>query len=238
MNKEQLIQDYIANRLSEKDKAIVGHLLKTDSDFKAELESHEEISMAFKISEADNLKAQFQRLEASPQNKNSFKKFKYVYLAIASVLVVSLFYNTFRSPSGNQLFNSNFDVYPNTYQPVVRSNTSNDNKGFVAYENGDYLTAEQEFANLLNASENLNISFYYAVSLLNQAKFEEALTEFKSLNTNTFDYNAESLWYSALIHIKNENYIKAKENLNEMNRLDFGFKSEERDVLLSELKNK
>ncbi|MBC2843639.1 tetratricopeptide repeat protein [Winogradskyella flava] len=240
MNNEELIQDYIANRLSEKEKAKVERLLETNSGFKTAFESHKDIAVAFKVSEADKLKTYFKQLEDNPVNSTSlFNKFKYVYLAVASIIAIGFFYNSFNTVSGNELFNSNFEIYPNTYQPVTRSNESSaNNDAFVAYEKNDFITAERDFETLLKTSENPNIRFYYALSLLNQSKFDLALKQFEILDGKEYDYIEESLWFSALIQVKKENDIKAKEKLNQLKILKSAFKSEERKLLLQKLNNR
>lgn len=237
MDKEQLIQDYIADRLSEEDKTAVEGLLKTDADFKSDFNTYNDISAAFKDSEAKGLKEYFQELEEkTPRQSGLFYKYKYLYLAIASAVVIAFFYNPFNAQSSVDLFDSNFEIYPNTYQPVVRSSNTDNNIAFIAYENGDFVTAENEFQLLLNVSDNPNIRFYFASSLLNQYKYDLALKEFDRLNTQSHDYSTESLWYTALIHIKKENYTKALRSLEQLNTMNSTFKSEERELLLQKLK--
>ncbi|WP_282043840.1 tetratricopeptide repeat protein [Winogradskyella flava] len=240
MDKEQLIQDYIANRLSEKEIAKVENMLKTDVEFNAEFEAHYDITMAFKVSEANAIKQHFKNLEDKSTKKISLtEKYKYVYLAIASLIIIGFFYNNFYTQSGEELFNSNFEIYPNTYQPVTRSTEANNNHApFVAYENNDFITAERDFETLLKTSENPNIRFYYALSLLNQSKFDLALKQFEILDGKEYDYIEESLWFSALIQVKKENDIKAKEKLNQLKILKSAFKSEERKLLLQKLNNR
>ncbi|WP_179021162.1 hypothetical protein [Winogradskyella forsetii] len=237
MNTERRIQDYLANRLSEKDRIEVENLLETDADFKSEFESHRDIFIAFKIAEAKKLKTHFQELEDTlPKEKSNLKKFKYAYLAIASILVIGFFYNILSSESGNDLFESNFEISPNTYQPVTRSNNSNkNNSAFIAYENGDFITAEKEFEVLLATSNNPNIRFYYASSLLNQSKIDSALKEFKTLNAINFEYLEESLWYTALIYLKKEDYSNSKAILNKLDTINSAFEIEKRKQLTKKL---
>eukprot|EP01093_Parvamoeba_rugata_P006433 TRINITY_DN2014_c0_g3_i1.p1 TRINITY_DN2014_c0_g3~~TRINITY_DN2014_c0_g3_i1.p1 ORF type:complete len:238 (+),score=50.77 TRINITY_DN2014_c0_g3_i1:585-1298(+) len=237
MNNETLIQDYIANRLSTNQRAEVEHLLETDSEFKAEFESHKDMAVAFKISEAESLKRRFQELENTlPKEKSTFKTVKYAAFAIASVLVIGLCYNIFNTTTGNDLFEDYFEISPNTYQPVTRSNNSDkDNTAFIAYENGNYELAENKFETLLKTSENPNIRYYYASSLLNQSKYDLALEQFQILNKIDFDYTDESLWYTALIYIRTEDYDNAKAQLKRLNSKNSVFKTKERKVLLEKL---
>ncbi|WP_040279265.1 tetratricopeptide repeat protein [Psychroserpens damuponensis] len=238
MDTEQLIQDYIAHRLSDDDQAKVVRLLETDAEFKAEFQSYKDMSVAFKISEAQSLKKHFQQLDTqeNPHKKSNFNR--YLYLAIASIIVFGLFYNLLSTPSGDQLFNSYFDHAQNTYQPITRTSGNNiKNVAFVAYENGNFKTAENEFKTLLQTSKNPSIRFYYASSLLNQAKYELALEQFKILNQIDFDYTNESLWYTALIYVKHEDYENAKAQLNTLNTRASTFKAKDRKALLKYLED-
>ena len=235
MHTEQLIQNYIANSLSETDKAKVDYLLETDSAFKAEFEAHKDMAVAFKISEAESLKKRFQQLEGSPK-KRQLKLNSYLYLAIASIVVLGFFYNYFNSLSGDQLFNSYYDISPNTYQPITRGTDHTINyDAFRAYENKNFISAEHEFKTLLETTNNPNIRYYYASSLLNQSKFDLAMEQFKMLNKVDFDYTDESLWYTALIYVKTEDYDNAKAYLNRLKAKNSAFKTKERKVLLEKL---
>lgn len=238
MNNEQLIQDYIANRLSEKEKAYVERMLETDLDFKSDFETHKNISKAFKISEAKSLKERFQELEKkSPKQKSLFQRYKHLYLAVASVIIIGFFYNQFSTQTGDELFNSYFDIAPNTYQPITRTENSTNNDAFIAYENGNFLSAENKFETQLKTTDNPNIRFYYASSLLNQSKLDLALKQFQILNQLNFDYYDESLWYTALIYVKKEDFNNAKEYLSRLNNKKSEFKIEERKQLLEKVKN-
>jgi len=235
MNTERLIQNYIAHRLSEDDKAKVEHLLESDSAFKTEFESYKDMSIAFKISEAESLKKHFQELEGRPK-KQTFKRSNYLYLAIASMVVLGVFYTVFNTPSSDELYDAYYSISPNTYQPVTRTNDSlKNNDAFVAYENRNFARAEHEFETLLKNTKNPNIRFYYASSLLNQSKYDLALEQFNILNQIDFDYSDESLWYTALIHVKKDDYEHAKAQLTKLNAKNSAFKTKEREALLESL---
>ena len=235
MTTEQLIQNYIANRLSEADKAKVDHLLETDSAFKNEFEAHKDMAVAFKISEAESLKKRFQELDKGPKQQK-LKISSYLYLAVASMVILGFFYTFYSSPSSDQLYASYFDISPNTYQPVTRTaDSTKNNAAFVAYENGNFTIAENEFETLLETTNNPNLLYYYASSLLNQSKFDLALKQFEILNQIDFDYTDESLWYTALIYVKNEDYDNAKAQLKRLKAKNSTFKTKERKALLEDL---
>ncbi len=95
--------------------------------------------------------------------------------------------------------------------------------------------AENEFETLLEINNNPNIRYYFASSLLNQSKYDLALEQFQILNQLNFDYNDESIWYTALIYIRTEDYDNAKAQLKRLNSKNSVFKAKERKVLLEKL---
>lgn len=241
MDKEQLIQAYIANKLPEPKREEVHNLLETDADFKNAFETHSDVTFAYKLSEAERIKAHFQKLEQEMPKKNSFgfNRYKILYLAVASVLIIGLFYSYNQDVSGEDLFNSNFEIYPNIYQPVTRSTSENNNaEAFVAYENNDFERAEIAFENLLKIDNDINLRFYYALSLLNQSKFDLALEQLEQLYKLNHYYKDEVIWYAALTYLKLEDFENAKSRLEALENHNSTFKSNERKSLLKALQNR
>ena len=240
MEKEQYIQQYISGKLTDADKKVFEKLLETDIAFQKELKLQQDLVAAFKLQEAREIKATLQDLEFKNINqvnkKTSFSKVW--YLAIASILLVGFFLTNNTTPSGEDLYNSNYSVYPNTYLPITRGNIENTSlKAFVSYEKGDFESAELAFEKLLQMEANPDIQFYYALSLLNQDKFNLALTQFNQLDVDSSDYKPEILWYSSLIYLRLADVENAKNQLEKLKSLDTKFKSEETKQLLKELNN-
>lgn len=238
MDKEQLIQDYVANRLSPADKEAVEKLLETDASFKEALTSHKDVVMAYKLAEAENLKSTFQKIEQENAKKRThkFRIPRLWYSAIAAVLIIGFFFIINTKTTGEDLFDSNFTKYPNTYLPVTREvNESAQLKAFVSYENEDFKDAELKFKEILKTSDNPNIRFYYAMSLMNSSKLDKALEQLNLLNGNTFEYQAETIWYTTLIYLQKEDFKNAKKQLQALDNLQTSFKSKERELILKKL---
>ncbi|MEM6722223.1 MAG: hypothetical protein AAF611_23045 [Bacteroidota bacterium] len=244
MNKEEFIQDYIANRLSEEETARAETLLKSDAELQALYETHQELAAAFKISNDKALKQRLQALDSTSdepeltsnvKKKNNFKIFS--RLAIAAIFIVGAFIVFNQFTASEDLFDSYFEVCPNTYLPVTRGTTNQDVtfEAFKAYESTNYLQAEIAFKGLLANEDNLSIRFYYAMSLLNQEKFDLALNELNTLTTKTFDYQAESLWYAALIALEKGNSEAVKNQLGKLQELNPNYKSAEVQKILEKL---
>jgi len=243
MNKEQLIQDYIANRLSEVDRKRVDDLLETDSEWKEAYIAYVEVADAFQISERDALKKRFQELDATTPTISILSRIKKRYLVKLSrmaviLVIIGLFYVIGLTNSSNGVFESYFEICPNTYMPITRGmNVSTESKefeAFKAYETADFETSEIAFNELLKTTKNPTIRFYYAMSLLNQDKFNSALAQLKTINTTHFDYQAESLWYSALIYSKNNDMEQSKKNLLRIQELYPNFKADDVRSILNQ----
>lgn len=240
MNNEKLIQGYITGRLSKKDSLLVVEMLQNDSEFKAEYDEYKAINTAFSINETKNLKAYLQNLEETNTNTLSIKKVlntKFTKLAIACMLIVGAFYFINQPQSGNTLYKSYFEPCSNTFLPITRGENQKTLtfKAFQAYENNNFKKSENIFSDILKTTDNKNIRFYYAMSLLNQNKSSEALQELERINKDKFDYQIESIWYSSLILIKNKDYKTAKKHLLALKKLNSTFKSKEINAILDNI---
>ncbi|MCH2194455.1 hypothetical protein [Kordia sp.] len=245
MNKEEFIQDYIADRLSDEDKVRAEELLKTDVELQELYESHLELTAAFQISNDKALKKHLQELDANTieATDNGTKKSNFGMLkriAIAAIFIIGAFFAINQFSANGDIFDSYFEVCPNTYLPITRGTSSPDAtfEAFKSYESGNYLKAEKAFKDLLSSDDNPNIRFYYAMSLLNQEKSGLALKELNILTRNTnanFDYQLESFWYVALIQFQQDKLEDAVKNLQVIQRVHPNFKAEEIKSILEKL---
>jgi hypothetical protein len=239
MNKEDLLQKYFKNTLSQKEGEHLKSLLETDADFKASFEEYNNFNLAFKSHEAGALKSFLKSLDSTDklQQLKWYKNTKIIYLA-AAILVIALCIPFLVKPDMNNVFNDYYDVYPNVEKPIVRGAEETEiNSAFKAYEANNYSLAVDAFQNLLEEDNNPNYRFYYAMSLLNNDQSDLALEELSQLENIDFDYQNEVLWYKALIHLKNNENKQAIAKLNELENSESSFKSKERKVLLQQLKD-
>ena len=234
MNHENLILKYFNKTLSKKEETLISNLLETDATFKVLFNEHENMHMAFKLNEKAHLKNRLKQLdpiEVLPIKKTLNKKL--ISLALACCLAVVAFY--FFS-NNTMSYHNYFEVYPNVYQPVVRGSESKNNEAFIAYENKNYLKAENDFKAIIKVNNtDANIEFYYAMSLLNQNKFSEAKAVLNKLKNKNHNFKPETLWYAALISINNKDLELAKKELNTLLKLNSDFKKEETKQLLKRL---
>ncbi|WP_298425180.1 hypothetical protein [uncultured Kordia sp.] len=237
MDKEKFIQNYIANRLSEEEKANVEALLETDAEMQDLYETHKEMAAAFQLSNKKAIKKRLQALdtEETGSKRKGFFQNNYSKIAIVAVFILGVFFMINVLKSDGNLYDSYFEICPNTYLPVTRGDYQDtlEFEAFKSYESADFKTAETTFNTILKTDTNPTIQFYYAMSLLNQDKLDEALTQLQILNTKTFDYQLESLWYTALIQIKNKDVVSAEKHLNAIQQLDSVFKTKEIQAILN-----
>jgi len=234
MNTNQHIQDYLHNRMRSDERKDFEKQLKEDKNLKKEFDEHKSVFNAFKINEAQRLKAKLKAHEAQKSSKKRFIS-KPVLYSIAAIFVVllgsSVYFNFFQQ----DIYKTYFEPYPNVYQPVVRGSSQNSTTTFQYYENSAYEKAERGFKALLDVEEDPNLRFYYALSKLNQDKFAEASKEFEKLGSVDFEFSAEVLWFHALAELKLDHYEKAKILLSTMNNRNLSFKTTERNEILEKL---
>lgn len=239
MNEDQYIQDYIANRLSEKQRQDFEVLMQKDSDLKRKFDEHKSLQHAFKIHEAERLKAMLKshEIQNSPKKRYRSKPVIYSLVAVFLMLVgLTIYFNL----SQQNLYNQFYDSYPNVYQPIVRGDDTSDlTKAFMFYENGNFIKANELFSSLLNQNYDPNVDFYYGLSLMELDNVEEAVIRFQEVQQNEdFQFKSELLWFQALGYLKIEDYQNASKILIQLENFDNNFKSEKRSELQDALKSK
>lgn len=234
MTKDDLLKNYFKKSLSKKDEEEFFMLLDTDRDFKAQYNEYLDFNLAFKSHEANELKDFLKSIDKKSITKKTtrYKKSAFYYAA-AAVLVLALCVSFLLKPSSNSLYENYFEVYPNVEQPIVRgSEDTTFTNAFKFYENGDYTSAEKEFETILKTIENPNYKFYYAMSLLNNEKFDKALQQLNQIQNS--DYEAEINWYKALIYLKKEDVFNATKYLQAIASKST-FKTKEAKILLAKI---
>ncbi len=234
MKTDQHIQDYLHNRMRSDERKSFENLFEEDKDFKKEFEEHKAVFNAFKINEAQRLKAKLKSHEAQKSSKKRFISKPVIY-SIAAIFMVllgsSVYFNFFQQ----DLYKTYFDPYPNVYQPVVRGNEVESTEAFMYYENKAYKEAQNAFEALLQMEENPNIRFYYALSFLNNKQPKEAIVEFEKLRNVKFEFQAEVLWYQALAEIQLENFEKAESILKTLQSKHPEYKKKGVEELMGDL---
>ncbi|MGC6431969.1 MAG: hypothetical protein ACON5F_13065 [Jejuia sp.] len=231
MKSEKLIAKYVKGELTSEEQKEFDNLINTNPDFKLEVEEYRDIHQAFKIKESEDLKGYLKSIDETEKPPKTNKYGKLIAFLTAACLIIGAFFFLDRTPSPDEMYASHFEVYPNVLQPIVRGETATSSDAFRAYENKNYNDAEVAFQNLLKTNKDVNLEFYYAMTLLNQNKFDQAKAILYNLKSKQQDFLAETYWYSALVAIKQNNFISAKKDLETLTNIDPSFKQKDREAL-------
>ena len=236
MNKNELIAQYLINKLSESEKKEFDLLMVTDSEFSEEVSFQENLKTAIGFEERIKLKRQLQDFEKDEKHTVNYNKW-YIAASIVLLLGVSSFWFLSTSINAEKLFVENFEPYRNVVQPIVRSDSKMDlkTKAFTAYETGSYDMALMHFNELLKEKNEEIILFYKANVLLKIDKTSEAITVLEQNLKTSDSLDDKNSWYLALANLKMKNIDEAKDILIQLEKSS-SFKKESVTRLLSNLK--
>jgi hypothetical protein len=239
MEHDILIQKYISGKLSQEALASFTELMKNDAAFAEKVAMHVDMQKAIETNEHEELKIYLQSLDAerTKKTRSIFNK-KWVAIAAVFLLLISITYYQLATDSAtDELYATYYEPYPNALYPIIRGN----NKGekaqvFAAYETGDYEVALKGFKNILKRDYDVDIQFYYTMSLLNSGAHEAAYENLQRLKKETTLFTPQLYWYSALIALKKGDEKQVIIQLDSLENLKSGYKMKESIHLLKVLK--
>lgn len=242
MEKETLLHKYFENTLSQEEQKIFDDLLEHDVDFQEQFKFEEDVKKAIADKERAHLKKKLQgyekQLSKPEQKKNAFWKPLRIAASIALIIAAGwYFYTNSISNSPEELFASNYEIYPNTVYSITRGDvddTSLERKAFEAYEQNDIQSALVLFEELSAKSGLDYVDFYLAQVNLANEETQKALSAFEGIITQNNDFKTEALWYASLCRIK-LNQPKSAVPLLEQLIEDGSYKKEAASSLLKEL---
>lgn len=230
--KEELLEKYFMNQLSNEEERVFKKLLDTDSDFRQAFEFEKRVQKVAKNTRRASLKGKLTAIEATiddttsqDQSEDFSKKkttpiyyIKMVGIAASFALIIALTWMFLdkNTTSNDDLFAVNYEKYPNTVYNISRSDDNSENLekiAFTFYEKGAYAKATTTFQNLQDSNNLPYIDFYIAQSYLAQGNEKESLKFFKKNIENGTVFISESLWYQSLILIKTDKKEEAIESL-------------------------
>lgn len=247
MNKEYLIQKYFKNSLSADEKKQFLELQKSDADFGRAIAEYEDLQAAILEDERLEMKKRLANLENNRSEKGGIlpkRKFSsrqmWQWAAAATILLVIGFFAIFPftdNADSTDLYATYFEPYPNAVQPVVRGEQPENLReaAFLAYENGEYQAAVQQFEALVKSAFSTENQLYYALSLQNAGQLDNALKNLLSLKNVESSFRPQILWYTALIYLKKGDKNKARQYLNSLQKTDGKYKEKEAAELLNKL---
>ncbi|GAB5476436.1 MAG: hypothetical protein Mars2KO_45350 [Maribacter sp.] len=243
MDKELLLYNYFSNQLTAEQERAFNDLLDTDADFKAQFLFEKDLQQAIRKKENQELKTKMQGFEREivkkAEESSPKKRFRYLAVAASVTVLIALALMQYMNSSTAQyddLYAANFHEYPNTVFPITRGETdaSVERDAFVAYEQGDYHMALENFDKIASENRKPYVDFYKGLSYLSLDQNQDAKASFKRTIDSNTNFGAEARWYWALLAIKEKDKSKALELLNELVS-DFEYNKEKAMALIQEL---
>jgi len=223
MDKQLLLYNYFSNQLTAEQERLFDELLKTDMDFKKQFNFEKDLKMVIRNKETSDLKSKLVGFEKDISKdtpvrtlpKTNYRKWA---MAASVALLIGLGwlgYNNFAGPDYGNLYDENFQQYPNTVYTITRSESqaSMERDAFTAYELGKYQDAIDNFNKIDTADEREYLDFYIGLSHLNLGQASEAKSFFEKTIASNSEFSAEAHWYLALSALKQERREDAKNHL-------------------------
>lgn len=203
MDKEQLLERYFENQLSQEEEILFQNYLDTDASFAEEFAFQKSVKQAITLNERAELKQQLQSFETPKTNKKWLSKWSVAASIIVAVGAGYWFMN--QSPNNIELYEDYYQSYPNVVAPTVRGENSEDIKSeaFYEYDNGNYEKSLVLFSKIYETDKDDYALFYKALSQMELQKTTEAIATFKQFDlgkNNAFTPFVK--WYLALAYLK------------------------------------
>lgn len=207
MDRQELVDKYLQNRLNEEEQILFDSLLKEDAEFRSEVQFMEDVQAVSRQEDELSFREQLSNFEKESNKQSSAGNYTKWLVAASIVLVVSLSYVFWPKPqeSMEQIFVEHFEPYRNVIQPVVRGEEQQKNEkqlAFQYYEQRKYDKAIVLFDKLYSTSKEPYYLFYKANALIQLNRAKEAIPLLEA-HLKTKDTLAEkSPWYLAMAYLK------------------------------------
>jgi tetratricopeptide (TPR) repeat protein len=210
MDKEQLLERYFENKLSQEEALLFQNYLDTDPSFAKEWAFQKNVKKAITLNERADLKQKLQSFETPKSAKKWLSKWS-VAASIAVVLGAGYWFMN-QSPDTIELYEDYYQSYPNVVAPNVRGENSDNIKSeaFYEYDNGNYEKSLVLFSKIYETDKDDYALFYKALSQMELQKTTEAIATFKQFDlgkNNAFTPFVK--WYLALAYLKEKQQDKA-----------------------------
>lgn len=213
-----LIEKYFEQSLSVEEQIEFERLLKADEDFKKEFDFENNLKKAFLLNERQALKQKLSSFDEVKTVKINNKKWFYAAACLFAVIGFSVWFSL-QQPNNDELFNTYYQTYPNVVAPSIRGAEEKNlkTKAFAAYDEGNYQTAAQLFAQLYKIDKSDYALLYQAVALIELKELEAAKQTLKKLDdAKNSEYTPYYKWYLALVELKTNEKEKAIVRLKEL----------------------
>lgn len=204
MEREDIINGYFEQRLSDLELKEFERRVVEEPDFAEEVEFRKQLQAAITQNERLKIKSQLQNFELQREKKSPPKNKNIRWLAIAASFVVLLglskVYFDNRTVSPNDLYERYYQPFPNVISPVVRGGQDLDElaKAFSLYEAAEY----KEALKIFSKYSDVNSIFYAGLSEMELNNYAKAIPFFDDVIKQKSTFESYAKWYKALAYIK------------------------------------
>ncbi|MGS2739094.1 tetratricopeptide repeat protein [Sinomicrobium sp. M5D2P17] len=210
-----LFEDYVSGTLSEEEKQKLEERLRYDDELKESLTLYKEASAYLdrtfgKLEDTETFRNKVSDISKEyflkdMEPRKGLRKLKLWQIAVAASVLVIL--GIFFSRRISIPVYEDYADYPQLSLAMRGEGNTLLQQAETAFNAGDYEKASVLFEDILKADgTNAEISLYYAVSLVELGRYEEADTGFSALMDSRSVFRTEAMWYRALSKLKQKDY--------------------------------
>lgn len=214
------IRDYFNGKLSEEEARQFQEKYDQDPTFRKEADLMEAETAGIRAHGREALKKKFSEWE----EEKASAPFPYLKIGVAASILLALVFvgKWVLKTNHEELFVAYYEPYENFEYTPTRDDSgelaSNKEKAFTHYDAANYDEAVAFFNEYLKESPaDLSALFFKAICLMELGDFETAKTDFNQIENQQIPYYSEaSLWYLALIEIREGQIESAKKRLGRL----------------------
>ncbi|QCK16637.1 tetratricopeptide repeat protein [Mangrovivirga cuniculi] len=238
MNKEELIDRYLAGELNEEEKSNFKKMMDDDPSIAEEVKFRRELKLAIKKSERTQIK---EMLSATEKARGKSVKINWpMYLAAASVAFIFItglwFFVLNDKPDPDELYVAYYAPYENVVHPIERSESIEnlETEAFLAYEQGNYKEARALFSKLEVERKDPYIQLYLGITLMSMEDYSLATDYFNEYIKSEGKLKDRALWYLSLSYLKTGESGKAIQTLKKLIEMN-GYNRYKAEELLAKI---
>ncbi len=235
----QLIEDYLTERLNDRDRIKFEERLKNDDTFRKEFEFQKNIEVVLGDQQKNKLFDTVQTVENQYFKKKEPKILKikrylpYAAMIIAVLSLLAIGFNSMNKSTPDQLFAEYYAPYE-TYsktRSTEKQTTSTFEDGLQFYELKQYDKALGVFDKLNTNDSTPAISFYSGICHLELNNHKKAITLLTPVANQQNNFRMQASWYLAMANLKNNKPTKAKQLLEDLAKKPGRYKQNAIEVL-------
>ncbi|MDY8136869.1 tetratricopeptide repeat protein [Aquimarina sp. 2201CG5-10] len=244
MEREELIDRHLRGVLTQSEKEDFDNLLKSDADFRNDVEILKNLTIVSGVENRKELKNTLTDFESKITSKGTkvvplFASSRFWLTAASILLIIAIGTFALLNPFATNteaLFAENFEPYRNVITPIVRgeNNDTPEAIAFISYESKNYEKASSQFNELFKNTKRPYFLLYQANSLLASGDTKKAIPLLKQHIELNDQLSTRSKWYLALAYLKDGQKKNAISLLEQIVALE-SFKKGSAEALLKKL---